>query len=219
MQKVKVKVVKAQTINCTCKFGISILSSSLIFGCATAPPTQEMSDARQSVEAAENIGAEEHAPIALDSAQLLLSKAQDDMQAGEFEEAQIDALAAREAARQAVAISQAKQIPEEEPEVVAAATEPEPPMTISYTVKQYDSLWRIAAKESVYGEPLLWPLLLKANAESIADADLLSPGQILTIEIAPSASDKEAAMEFAGHRGSLPDKSQDASYLRQYGLR
>jgi len=195
IRKVKVKVVKAGKFHSLYKYGINILSSGLILGCATAPPTQEMSDARQSVEAAESIGADVHAPVALDSAHFLLSKAQDDMQAGQFEKAQKEALAAREAARQAVAISQAKQnleaqfegaevgepeeteseSPEESSVTLKAIPEPqdipEPVTLISYTVKLKDNLWKIAAQPSVYGEPLLWPLILKSNPELIRNAD------------------------------------------------
>ncbi len=193
-----------------------------------------MSDARQSVEAAESIGAEEHAPVALNSAQQLLSKAQDDLQAGEYEEAQKEALAAREAARQAVAISQAKQASKEEnddvtdniiatdvhPDSVIKATAPPlptEPKPSFYSVTKNDNLWNIAAKESVYGDPLLWPLILKSNANLIQNADLIFPGQTLTIEPSLKEVDKDAAREHAKQRGKMTDL--DTSYLHQYGLR
>ena len=194
-----------------------------------------MSDARQSVEAAESIGAEEHAPVALNSAQQLLSKAQDDFEAGEYEEAQKEALAAREAARQAVAIAQSKQTAEEnvikESNEIIAVTEPaapiiqEPPLPppppepepLFYTVSKNDNLWNIAAKSSIYGDPLLWPLIFKANAEQIRNADLISAGQMLTIEPNPPESDKDAARQHAKQRGNSTEL--DASYLHQYGLR
>ncbi|MCA9016549.1 MAG: LysM peptidoglycan-binding domain-containing protein [Planctomycetaceae bacterium] len=213
-----------------------IFCCTLMSGCATAPPTQEMSDARQSVEAAETIGAGQHAPEAFDNAQRLLSKAQDDMQAGKFAAAQKDAIAAREAARQAVIISQAKQaetatqseeivekVTEDPPETTAttvvAEPQSEPVSTTTYVVKQNDNLWDIAARASVYSEPLLWPLIFKANAGSINDADLIFPDQILVIETAPSEGDKTAARQFARQRGRNATPDEDASYLRQYSLR
>ena len=196
------------------KYGISTLSCSLIIGCATAPPMQEMSDARQSVEAAESVGAEEHAPIALDSAQHLLSRAQNDLEAGDFDEAQRDAIAAREAARQAVTISQTKQTEQSKAELAIPEAEP-----ITYVVNKKDSLWKIAAKDSVYGDPWLWPLILKNNAEQIKRADLISPGLTLSIETEPSTSDVDAAMQYAKQRTSRSAKQQDSSYLNQYGLR
>lgn len=211
------------------KYWIILCFTSLISSCATAPPTQEMSDARQSVEAAESVGAEKHAPVALDSAQQLLSKAEDDLQAGDYEEAQREALAAREAAHQAVAISQAKQVTEEvemetiaieEPVVpVIEPTPPAEPEPSFYTVIIKDNLWKISAKNSIYGDPLLWPLILKANPELISDADLITPNMVLMIEPNPSRSDKDAARQHAKFRGITTRKQKDASYLRQYGLR
>jgi nucleoid-associated protein YgaU len=185
-----------------------------------------MSDARQSVEAAESVGAEEHAPVALDSAQQLLSKAEDDMQAGDYEEAQKEALAAREAARQAVTISQAKQEVEMETtaieEPIIPAIEPTPlaePEPSFYTVIKNDNLWKISAKNSIYGDPLLWPLILKANPELIRDADLITPNMVLMIEPNPSDNEKDTARQHAKFRGITTRKEKDASYLRQYGLR
>jgi len=204
------------------KYGINILCCSLIAGCTTAPPTQEMSDARQSVEAAESIGAETHAPVALDSAQHLLSIAENDLEAGDFEKAQKDAIAAREAARQAVTISQAKQIEQKkyEPAKPEFIPTPEPaPEPITYVVNKNDSLWKIAAKNSVYGDPWLWPLILKNNANLIKTADIISPGLILSIETEPSSSEINAAMQHAKQRGRSSARQQDSSYLNQYGLR
>lgn len=214
---------------CLPRYGISLIYISIITGCATAPPTQEMSDARQSVEAAESIGADKHAPVALDSAQRLLSKAQNDLKAGEYKEAQREALAAREAARQAMAISQAKQVetvtltPEavdrEPQQANRPPSAPQPAAMKIYTVKKNDNLWTIAARASVYGDPWLWPLLLKANPDSIDNADLILPGWVLDVEVAPSPEDQQAAREHARHRGDRARQAKDASYLDRYGLR
>jgi nucleoid-associated protein YgaU len=222
--------VNAPVSNCIIKNGIVLISISAITGCATAPPTQEMSDARQSVEAAESIGADKHAPVALDSAQQLLSKAQNDLKAGAYKEAQKEALAAREAARQAMAISQAKQVANSESEAAAKTPEqpspqPRPPAKsaaaapIVYTVSKNDNLWDIAAKQSVYGDPFLWPLLLKTNVKHIHNADMIPPGLTLMIDPQPSPQDREAARQHAKHRGDTARQTKDASYLHRYGLR
>ncbi len=192
----------------------------LASGCSTNPPMQEMSDARQSVEAAEDIGAEQHAPDALSSAQQLLSRAESDIQSGEYEEAQKDAVAAREAARQALAITQAKNdTAQQEPVTPAPMIEPivdvTPPLPATYVVEKKDNLWDIAAKPSIYGDAHLWPLLLKANTKIIADADLIYPGQTFTIERKPTPAEIEAAINHATHhRGTSADK--DSAYLHQY---
>jgi len=181
-------------------FTISAVTLTLSVGCSINPPMQEMSDARQSVEAAQTIGAEHHAPEAMTSAQTLLSQAESDMQTGDYEEAHKDAVAAREAARQALAITQAKH------ETVAKKIKPateiivepviakEAPLPGAYTVEAKDSLWKIAAKPSVYNDAFLWPLLFKANADIIHNADLIQPGQSLKIERNPSPYDIDTAI-------------------------
>lgn len=205
--------------------GLAMLAT----GCATTPPAQEMSDARQSLEAAQTIGASEHAPEVLGNARQLLSQAESDMQNGDYERAQRDAIAAHEAAREAVAIAQAKQQgikpaaepeprPEPAPEQVLELI-PEPAMASHYVVNARDNLWGIAAKPGVYGDARLWPLLLKANASLIKSPDMIKPGITLRIERAPSAAEIEAALEYSRKRGSAPLKASDSSYLRQYGLR
>lgn len=179
-----------------------------------------MSDARQSVEAAESVGAEKHAPVALVSAQHLLSKAQNDLEAGDFEEAQIEAIAAREAAREAVTISQAKQIEQVKAEPAEPVLEQTaPPEPITYVVSKNDSLWKIAAKDSVYGDPWLWPLILRNNSNLIKSADQISPGLILSIEMEPSVVDIDIATQHAKQRRRSSAKHQDSSYLNQYSLR
>ena len=226
------KIVRFPVFTRLPKYGTPIILSSLVIGCATAPPTQEMSDARQSVEAAESIGAEEHAPVAMNSAQQLLTKAQNDFEAGEYDDAQKEALAAREAARQAVAISQAKQaaegiaakensapleVTEPPAPMIHPPSEPEGPEPTFYTVNKNDNLWNIAAKEAVYGDPLLWPLIFKANADQIRNADLILPGLILKLDPGPAENEKNAARKHAKQRGNSTEL--DTSYLHQYGLR
>ncbi|MDH3627806.1 MAG: LysM peptidoglycan-binding domain-containing protein [Acidobacteriota bacterium] len=51
----------------------------------------------------------------------------------------------------------------------------------SYTVQRGDSLWRIAAMETIYGNPTYWPLLYQANESAISDPNLIYPGQELTV--------------------------------------
>jgi len=86
----------------------------LLAGCATsgAPPTQEMSDARQALDAARQVDAASHTPETLQDAQSLLSQAEEKLSAGAFEQAQRDALAAKAGATKArtmaSAISEAK---------------------------------------------------------------------------------------------------------------
>ena len=64
-------------------------------------------------------------------------------------------------------------VPVEPPKVVAPAG------PTSYTVKKGDSLWRISGK--VYGNPLKWTRIYRANQDKIKSANKIYPGQVLVI--------------------------------------
>ncbi len=77
----------------------------LLAGCASAP-TQEMSDARQAVSAAHDVGAAEHASENVQQAEQLLDKATRELAQGDFGDAREDAEAARAEAIKAQDIAQ-----------------------------------------------------------------------------------------------------------------
>lgn len=70
-----------------------------------------------------------------------------------------------------------------------------------YTVESGDNLWNISGKDEVYGNPYQWPLIYKANAAKIQDADLIFPGQVFRIPSATS-SEVSAAVQHAKTRGA-----------------
>lgn len=72
----------------------------------------------------------------------------------------------------------------------------------SYTVVRGDNLWNISGKSTVYGNPYQWPLIYKANSNQIKDADLIYPGQNLTINTSPSDAEVAAAVQHARTRGN-----------------
>ncbi len=88
----------------------------------------------------------------------------------------------------------------------APAPAPEPvapaPTTMNYEVVKGDNLWAISGKPDVYADPYQWPLIYKANSDQIKDADLIYPGQVFTIDTAPSSADVDAAVQHAKTRGS-----------------
>ena len=79
----------------------------------------------------------------------------------------------------------------------------------SYTVIRGDYLWRIAGKAEVYDDPVKWPRIYSANAESIKDPNLIYPEQILII---PLYIEKNQHLVVKGE-----DLTQIASYSEVYG--
>jgi len=99
--------------------------------------------------------------------------------------------------------STSEEAPQDEPEVVESTPTPvEGSDAMNYEVSRGDNLWDISGKPSVYADPYQWPLIFKANSDQIKDADLIYPGQVLTVDTAPSSSDVSAAVQHARTRGS-----------------
>ncbi|HEX7044335.1 MAG TPA: LysM peptidoglycan-binding domain-containing protein [Burkholderiales bacterium] len=76
------------------------------------------------------------------------------------------------------------------------------PSDDSYTVVPGDHLWGISAMPSIYGDPYRWPLIYKANTDKIEDADLIYPGQVLTIRRGNTPAEIDAAVQHARTRGA-----------------
>ena len=73
-------------------------------GCGTAPPVQEMSDARQAIAAAKEAGAEQTAPEDLRAAEAFLDSAQRRLSERAYAQARHDALQAKIKAHDALAL-------------------------------------------------------------------------------------------------------------------
>lgn len=76
-------------------------------GCATSPPVQEMSDARQAIAAAEDARADELAPQTLGEARRYLAQAEERIREGNYSLARSDAIRAKTRAIYALQASQA----------------------------------------------------------------------------------------------------------------
>lgn len=77
---------------------VPTLALGLLGACSHVPPIQEMSDARQAVQAAREAGAGSYARSALDQAEGRLVKAERAIKSYDYPEARTEALAAREGA-------------------------------------------------------------------------------------------------------------------------
>ncbi len=98
---------------------------------------------------------------------------------------------------------------------MAAADVPSSDFT-SYTVVKDDNLWCISKKDEIYGTAYNWPLIYKANASQIKDADLIYPGQVFDIPRSLSQGDIDRAVNHAKTRGAWavgPTEASDQAYL------
>lgn len=87
----------------------------------------------------------------------------------------------------------------------------------SWTVVAGNHLWGISGTWEVFNVPEKWPLLYKANLDQIEDADLIYPGQVLTIPRDSSLGAVEAAIRHAKTRGAWAVGSvelSDKQYLK-----
>lgn len=102
---------------------------------------------------------------------------------------------------QPVPVLDTEETTQEQPETVATGTPvptppppPQPPKPInSYRVSPGETLWTISAQPEVYADPLLWPLLYKANRDQIKDPRQIYQGQVLTVTRKHSQSDLDEA--------------------------
>lgn len=108
-----------------------------------------------------------------------------------------------------------------EPRAEEPAPQPAPaaegPSDDFYTVLPGDHLWGISSQPGVYGDPYRWPLIYKANQDKIEDADLIYPGQVLTITRGNTPFEIDAAIYHARTRGAWTlgvVEETDLAYLR-----
>nr|WP_320050179.1 DUF4398 domain-containing protein [uncultured Desulfuromonas sp.] len=70
-----------------------------------------------------------------------------------------------------------------------------------YRVGSGENLYAIAARPTIYGEGLLWPLIYRANRDQIKDPRQIFPGQILSVPQNITEEEKESARETARRSG------------------
>jgi len=77
------------------RYMIVLIGVACLVGCRGSPPVQEMSDARQAIAAARTAGATMASSPELDAANAAISRAEDDLQAGEYTRARLAAQQAK----------------------------------------------------------------------------------------------------------------------------
>ena len=82
-----------------------------------------------------------------------------------------------------------------------------------YTVKKHDTLWAIAGKNKIYGDPFEWPLIFKANRDTIADPDLIYPAQVFKIEKIVPANEVAEARKLAAETPKYQPHDKPAAKL------
>src|SRR5690606_29105489 len=82
------------------------MTALLLAACATSPPVQEMSDARQAIAAAEEAAAAEYARERLDDARRFLETAEQQLRDEMYGAARLNAIRARNRAVEALEASQ-----------------------------------------------------------------------------------------------------------------
>ena len=87
----------------------AILVAALLTACQTAPPVQEMSDARQAIAVARQAGAAQHAVEPLREAERFLVDAQRNLTERAFGQARRNAVAAKNKALEALTVAESQQ--------------------------------------------------------------------------------------------------------------
>lgn len=99
-----------------------------------------------------------------------------------------------EALARAEAESEARRIAERQKAVR------ERPLPVQHTVKRGETLPQIASQPDIYADPLLWPLIYRANRDQIRDPRQLWPGQVLRIPRNTPREDIQEARRYAQER-------------------
>jgi hypothetical protein len=93
------------------RFILVLVGVAFLLGCRTAPPVQEMSDARQAIAAASAAGLTRRSSPEYDAALSAIARAEAHLQAQEYGRAHFDALQAKHHATAALANVQRTEAP------------------------------------------------------------------------------------------------------------
>jgi len=132
-------------------------------------------------------GALASAELAVEQANTLLASGEAERAANRLDNALADCLRAEELLQRTGVVTASR----------APGVQPE-----RYAVQRGDTLWGISAREQIYHDPFMWPLIYKANSQQIHDPDLIFPRQILVIPRNYAPEEAAAAIQRAKQRGA-----------------
>lgn len=202
-------------------FLLVLVTVGFIMGCAGTTDEEEGgSDAAAAIAAAEAAyGKAKKALYAWRDTGKIIKKAKKALKAGD--DAKAIKLANKARRQSEMALEQKQAELDRNSDLFTPSSWGTAPSTSSqgdYSVVRGDSLWGISGKAEIYGNPYQWPLIYKANTDKINDADLIFPGQGLTIEKNPSSGSADAAISHAKSRGAWSVgavEESDKAYLAQ----
>jgi LysM repeat protein len=125
--------------------------------------------------------------IAVEQANTLLTAGEVERATNRLDSALADCLQAEELLRRTAGVTVRR----------APAVQPE-----RYMVQRGDTLWGISGREQIYHNPLMWPLIYKANSQQIRDPDLIFPRQIFVIPRDYTPAEAAAAIQRARQRAT-----------------
>jgi LysM domain len=126
-----------------------------------------------------------HAEAALERAEALLEQGYAEQALAQLRLAEADCMTAQELSTEA--------------RLLAASRLPAQPD--QYRVLRGDTLWSISGKPTIYRNPLMWPIIYKANQQQIPDPDRIFPQQLLAIPRYLSQEEITLAIQRARTRG------------------
>jgi nucleoid-associated protein YgaU len=173
---------------------------SQLFPCLEAARHAIRAAAVAGVQPAELIAAQQalsHAEALLERVDSLLAQGQVEQALAQLRMVETDCLAAQELSTEA--------------RLLTAGRQPAPPD--QYRVMRGDSLWSISGQERIYRNPLMWPILYKANRQQLRDPDRLFPQQILAIPRHLSQEEISTTIQRARTRGPWRQGDGQDTYI------
>jgi nucleoid-associated protein YgaU len=98
------------------------------------------------------------------------------------------------------------------------ATSRLPAQPEQYRVRRGDTLWSISGQAQIYLNPLMWPILYKANRQHVPDPDRIFPQQFLAIPRHLSQEEISLAIQRARTRGVWRQGDGQDTYILE-GIR